>query len=271
MADGPTEPAKDSSLAKDLTDALDEGQFFLVYQPTIDLETNGFAGVEALIRWRHPERGVLGPDAFIRELEETGEIVTVGRWALETACADGVSWHDKGYRFNVSVNVSRHQFAVDGFCDDVAHALSTSRFDPSLLVLEFAQATLTENREYSRARLLQLRALGVRLAVDDFEPGSSALEELEEFEIDIVKLDRRFIAGVAASSDAATLVHGLVEMSETRHVQIIASGIEDLEQRTQLQNENVRVGQGYLFSRPHEAVEIDRYLEDFAIFSGRPL
>ncbi len=271
MADIPAEPERDAGFESELAAALERGQFFLVYQPTIDLETNGFAGVEALIRWRHPERGVLGPDLFITDLDRSGEIAAVGRWALMTACADGASWHDRGYRFNVSVNVSRRQFVFDRFFEDVANALAASRFDPALLVLEFTQGTLAEDRGDSITRLARLRTLGVRFAVDDFEPGESALEEIEAFSIDIVKLDRQFIAGVATSADAASLVHGLVQMSETRHLQVIASGIEDSEQRERLQNERVQVGQGYLFSKPHEAAEIDRYLEDFAIFSGRPL
>jgi EAL domain-containing protein (putative c-di-GMP-specific phosphodiesterase class I) len=269
MVEKPAE--QDAAFASDLAVALERNQFFLVYQPTIDLETNGFAGVEALIRWRHAERGVLGPDSFISDLERSGQIVEVGRWALNMACTDGASWHDKGYRFNVSVNVARRQFVSDAFVGDVASALSTSRFDPTLFVLEFAQGTLAEDRDDSIARLASLRSLGVRFAVDDFEPGESALEELEAFSIDIVKLDRRFIAGVATSTDASAQVHGLIQMSEDRHLQVIAAGIEDSEQRTRLQNEKVHVGQGYLFSKPHEAAEIDRYLEDFAIFSGRPL
>jgi EAL domain-containing protein (putative c-di-GMP-specific phosphodiesterase class I) len=271
MADKPAELEHDAGFASDLALALERGQFFLVYQPTIDLETNGFAGVEALLRWRHPERGVLGPDLFIADLDRTGEIAAVGRWALVTACRDGASWHDKGYRFNVSVNISRRQFVSDQFFEDVANALSASRFDPALLALEFTQGTLAEDRDDSIARLARLRSLGVLFAVDDFEPGESAIEELEEFFIDIVKLDRQFIAGVTTSTDAASLVQALVQMSETRHLQVIASGIEDMEQRTRLQNEKIQVGQGYLFSKPHEAAQIDRYLEDFAIFSGRPL
>jgi EAL domain-containing protein (putative c-di-GMP-specific phosphodiesterase class I) len=254
-----------------LATALRDKQFFLVYQPTIDLETNAFAGVEALIRWRRPESGVLGPDAFIPALEASGEILAVGRWALQTACVDGASWHDKGYRFNVSVNVSRKQLEFDGFYDDVAEAIAASRFDAGLLVLEFTQATLMSDQEASQSRLARLRTLGVRFAVDDFEPGESALDELEVFTIDIVKLDREFIARVATSTDAADLVHSLVQASESRDLQVIASGVEDPEQRSRLQNERVHVGQGYLFSKPHEAEEIDRYLEDFAIFSGKPL
>jgi EAL domain-containing protein (putative c-di-GMP-specific phosphodiesterase class I) len=259
------------SLTLELAEALKQGQFFLVYQPTIDLQTNAFAGVEALIRWRHPDRGVLSPDTFIDDLEASGQILPVGRWALNTACAQGAAWHDKGYRFNVSVNVSKRQFELAEFFQDVADALSTSRFDPSLLVLEFAQATLLSDRVEAGPYLEHLKTLGVRFAVDDFEPGESALDELESFPIDIVKLDREFIAGFSSSPYAASLVQGLVHLSETRHLQVIASGIEDSEQRELLRNEKVHVGQGFLFSKPHEAEEIDRLLEDFAIFSGKPL
>ncbi|MHB8379039.1 MAG: EAL domain-containing protein [Acidimicrobiales bacterium] len=260
---------------RDLGQALDEavrqGQFFLVYQPTIDLQTNAFAGVEALLRWRHAERGVLSPDAFIDVLESSGQIIPVGRWALQTACAQGAAWHDKGYRFCVSVNVSRSQFEAPSFVQDVADALRSSRFDPALLVLEFAKATLLVDRDATGTRLAKLRTIGVRFAVDNFAPSGSASDELEAFPIDIVKLDRDFVAGLATSSEAASLVHRLVESSETRKLQVIAAGIEDLAQRTQLQNEKVHVGQGFLFSKPHEAEEIDRFLEDFAIFSGKPL
>ena len=266
-----TESTEPSSIQEDLAEALAAGQFFLVYQPTIDLETNGFAGVEGLLRWRHPTRGVLGPELFIDELEANGEIVPVGRWALRTACRDGAAWHDKGYRFNVSVNISPRQFSYDGFYDDVADALRESRFDPSLFVLEFGLATLTEDQDSSRQRLAALRELGVRIAVDDFEPGQSALDVIQAFAIDIVKLDRDFTASLATSSGDASLVHSLVQLSESRHIQVIAAGIEDSDQRATLQNERVQVGQGYLFSHPYEAAEIDTYLEDFSIFSGKPL
>ena len=256
---------------RELVAALENGEFFLVYQPTIDLETNGFAGVEALIRWRHPTQGVLGPDDFIASLESSGLIVGVGRWALGTACVQGSEWHDKGYRFAVSVNVSSRQFALGDFVDHVTAALNESRLDPSLLVLEFTLATLLADRDASVEHLDALRRLGVRLAVDDFDPTSSSLEDLEAFDLDIVKLDRAFVAAMPVSADAAALVHALVQGGESRHLQVIASGIEDAEQRERLAHERVHVGQGYLFSKPHEADEIDHYLEDFAIFSGKPL
>jgi EAL domain-containing protein (putative c-di-GMP-specific phosphodiesterase class I) len=262
------ESAKGVDISEDLKSALAEDQFFLVYQPEIDLHTNAFVGVEALIRWRHPQRGVLSPDAFVPELEASGLILAVGRWALFTACAQGAEWHDKGYRFTVSVNISALQFAWSGFVDEVEEVLSSSRFPSGLLVLEFAQDTLAGE---SSTRLTEIADLGVRLAVDDFEPGESLLGDLENLPISVVKLDRHFVAALSDSPAGNELVHTLVDLAKKGNVQIVASGIEDAEQRQQLQLEEVGVGQGFLFSKPHEATEIDRYLEDFSIFSGKPL
>jgi EAL domain-containing protein (putative c-di-GMP-specific phosphodiesterase class I) len=262
------ESDKGSDVLGVLARALDDEQFFLVYQPEIDLNSNAFVGVEALIRWRHPERGVLSPDAFVPELESTGLIVEVGRWALMTACAQGAEWHDKGFRFTVSVNISERQFAWSGFVDEVETVIASSRFPAGLLVLEFAQRTLSSELT---DRLSELVALGVRLAVDDFEPGASQLSELATLPISVLKLDRHFVASLADSPEGTELVHSLVDLAKRTKLQIVASGIEDAEQRRRLQLEEVGVGQGFLFSRPHEASEIDRYLEDFSIFSGKPL
>jgi EAL domain-containing protein (putative c-di-GMP-specific phosphodiesterase class I) len=261
---------EDQDLANDLALALETDQFFLVYQPTIDLQTDAFAGVEALIRWRHPDHGVVNPITFIAGLEASGQIIPVGRWALNTACAQGAVWHAKGYRFAVSVNISYMQLDRAEFVDDVAAALSSSRFDPALLVLEFSQRTLTRNAETTLRQLAPLVALGVRLAVDDFAPGDSPLADLERFPIDIVKLDKDFIAGIT-NAEVAAQIHDLVQRARTMKVQIFASGIEDAEQVKRLQLEEVDIGQGFFFSTPHEAAEIDRFLEDFAIFSGKPL
>jgi EAL domain-containing protein (putative c-di-GMP-specific phosphodiesterase class I) len=262
------EPAEGIDFTGELAKALDEEQFFLVYQPEIDLHSNAFVGVEALIRWRHPLRGVLGPDSFVPELETSGLILKVGRWALTTACAQGAEWHDKGYRFTVSVNISALQFAWSGFVAEVEEVLTSSRFPSGLLVLEFAQSTLAGE---SGERLSELASLGVRLAVDDFEPGESLLSDLEKLPISVVKLDRHFVAALSESPSGTELVHALVDLAKKSKVQIVASGIEDAEQRQRLQLEEVGVGQGFLFSKPHEAADIDRYLEDFSIFSGKPL
>lgn len=262
------EPAEGIDSTEELTKALEDEQFFLVYQPEIDLKSNAFVGVEALLRWRHPMRGVLSPDEFVPELESTGLILAVGRWALATACAQGAEWHDKGFRFTVSVNISSKQFAWSGFVDELEEVLTSSRFPAGLLVLEFAQRTLDDD---STARLSQLSELGVRLSVDDFKPGQSLLREIENLPITIVKLDRHFVATLSESPNGSQLVHSLVDLAKKSKLQIVASGIEDAEQRQRLQLEEVGVGQGFLFSRPHEAADIDRYLEDFSIFSGKPL
>jgi EAL domain-containing protein (putative c-di-GMP-specific phosphodiesterase class I) len=257
-------------LTDDLSSALEADQFFLMYQPTMDLQTDAFAGVEALIRWRYPGHGVINPETFISKLENSGQIVPVGRWALVTACAQGALWHAKGYRFAVSVNISSKQLESAQFTDDVAEALSSSRFDPALLVLEFAQETLTRDAESTLERLEPLKNLGVRLAVDDFDPDGSPLAELDRFHIDIVKLDKDFISRISSSPDASK-IHDLVQLSRKLKIQIFASGIENAEQVKQLQIEEVNIGQGFFFSRPHEAAKIDQFLEDFAIFSGKPL
>jgi len=253
----------------DLALALDADQFFLVYQPTIDLQTGAFAGVEALIRWRHPIRGVINPTTFIAELEKSGQIVPVGRWALSTACAQGALWHAKGYRFSVSVNISIKQLEAETFVDDVAEALTSSGFDPGLLVLEFTQSALTKNADTSVRCLDSLKELGVRLAVDDFSPGDSPQADLKRFHIDIVKFERNFISGISSSD--ASQIHSLVQLARSLNAQIFASGIEHANQVEQLQLEEVDFGQGFFFSTPHEAVDIDRFLEDYAIFSGKPL
>ena len=259
------------AMTADLARALETDQFFLVYQPTIDLQTSAFSGVEALLRWRHPDRGVISPEEFIPELETSGQIIPVGQWALNTACRQGAQWHARGYRFAVSVNISVKQLETAGFVKDVEQTLDASDFDPTLLVLEFSQVALMSGNEATMHRLSKLKALGVRLAVDDFAPDHSPLANLESFPIDIVKLDREFIAAIMKSSEAAALVHTLVLLAKSLNLQIIASGIEDVDQRTRLQIEEVDIGQGFLFSKPHEVQEIDRFLEDFAIFSGKPL
>jgi EAL domain-containing protein (putative c-di-GMP-specific phosphodiesterase class I) len=261
-----------TGLDVDLALAIERDELFLVYQPTVNFVTNTFVGVEALIRWRTPTKGVLLPEAFISRFEASNLLAALSRWTLPTACAQGVIWHDKGYRFSVSVNVSLHEFNLHDFIDAVSDALSQSRLEPAGLVLEFAQATLLRDCELTATRLSQLRQLGVRVAVDDFVPGKSSLEELANFNLDFVKLDRLFISEITSSgTDVAALVHSLVDDAELHHVQIVASGIENIGQRDQLANERVRVGQGFLFSRPHEADEIDNFLQDFSIFSGKLL
>jgi len=269
MVKTPRTPSGD--LSDELARAEQGHEFFLVYQPAIDLQTGAFAGVEALIRWRHPTRGVLGPDHFMDQLADNDLVVAVGQWTLATACRQGALWHRKGYRFSVSVNIAPRQFARAAFVDDVVAALSASRFNPALLVLEFAQRTLRQGGPDLGPRLEALVDLGVRLAVDDFALGQSTLDDLVDVPVTTVKLSRASVASVVESKKGASEVHRLVALARSRGIQVIASGVEDAAQRELLASEQVDLGQGFLFSRPFEVDEIDRFLEDFALFSGKPL
>ena len=262
-------PTDDSVLGHDIAHALGAHEFYLVYQPEIDLHTDGFAGVEALIRWRHATRGVVAPADFIPLLESSGDIVAVGRWALETACYQGAEWHTKGYRFPVSVNTSVQQLRDPSFVSDIDRFVRESRLDPAHLTLEFSGTTLDDAEVL--ATLSLLRARGVRLAIDDFAPGRPSFEELATLPIDIIKLDRHFVASNSHATDAVSVIRDLVGEARTLNLRVIASGVEHAAQRDQLRDEHVDVGQGFHFARPYEANEIDRFLEDFALFSGRPL
>jgi EAL domain-containing protein (putative c-di-GMP-specific phosphodiesterase class I) len=259
----------DTELAVDLRRALAADEFYLVYQPEIDLHTNGFAGVEALLRWRHATRGVVSPADFLALLESSGDIIAVGRWALETACYQGAEWHTKGYRFPVAVNISLQQLRQASLVDDVTRCVRASRLDPAHLTLEFSHAALGDSE--ALAHIGELHARGVHLAIDDFAPEHPSFEELRHWPIDIVKLDRAFVAANADSDDGASVIHQLVHDARALNLRVIASGVEDASQREHLRNEQVDVGQGFHFARPYEVQEIDRFLEDFALFSGRPL
>jgi diguanylate cyclase (GGDEF)-like protein/PAS domain S-box-containing protein len=247
-------------LAVDLEAALEKKQFFLLYQPTIDLQTGEFRGVEALLRWQHPEEGVVQPDDFIPELETSGLIVPVGAWVLEEACRQGAAWVAAGHHFSVSVNVSAKQIIRDRILTDVEHGLQLSGFDPTLLILELTETTLMHDVAETVSRLELLRGIGVRIAVDDFGTGYSSLAYLRQFPIDILKIDRSFVSGISDSNEAAALVHTLVELGRALNLETIAEGVEDDAQRLRLQAENVDTGQGFLFSKPIDVAAIDQLL-----------
>jgi diguanylate cyclase (GGDEF)-like protein len=265
------EAAEDQrSLAADLGHAQEADQFFLVYQPTIDLQSNALTGVEALLRWQHPERGIVEPDDFIPELESSGLIIPVGTWVLNTACRQGAIWQAQGHRFSVSVNVSILQLSRLEFVREVQEALALSGLDPSSLILEFTETTLMRNGPETISQLETLKSLGVRLAVDDFGTGYSSLAYLRQFPMDVVKIDRAFVSGLCNSTEAAALVHALVQLGKALNLQTVAEGVEDDEQRVQLQIEDVDIGQGYLFSKPLALADVEAFLHRYSTVSGLP-
>jgi diguanylate cyclase (GGDEF)-like protein len=250
------------SLDVDLHRALGAEQFFLLYQPTFDLSSGTFTGVEALLRWRHPIRGVVQPDDIIPALEASGLIVPVGQWVLETACRQGATWHGRGHRFVVSVNVAAKQLQRDRIVDDVYRALSTSGFDAGSLVLELTESALMQDVDTTVTRLKMLKAIGVRLAIDDFGTGFSSLAYLQQFPIDILKIDRSFVSGIGDAEKSAAIVRTFVQLGRALGLEVIAEGIETDVQRRQLEAADVDTGQGFLLARPLEAGAVDQLLLD---------
>ena len=260
------EPAMQSAaldrleLKSDLSAALAAGQFFLLYQPIFDLDSVRLEGVEALLRWQHPTRGVIPPNDFIPILEDYGMIVDVGRWVLEEACAQAAQWQRLGHRLTMSVNASMRQLETDSFVADVNAALAKNGLEPSSLVIEVTESTLMRDANATVARLRRLKEIGVMLAIDDFGTGYSSLAYLRQFPVDVLKIDRSFVAEMDGSHDAAALVHTLVELGRTLGLTTLAEGIEDDSQLEILRAERCETGQGFFFSRPVEPTAIESLL-----------
>jgi diguanylate cyclase (GGDEF)-like protein len=245
----------------DLADALEHDQFFLLYQPTFDLQSETVIGVEALIRWRHPTRGTLPPSEFIPIAEATGLIVPIGRWVLDEACRQLAVWHSQGHHLGVAVNVSARQLDGDELIEDVTRALHESEISPASLTLEVTETALMRDPEATAERLHLLKDLGVRVAIDDFGTGYSSLSYLRQFPADALKIDRSFISGIASSRQSAALLQTLVQLGKTLEIATLAEGIEDQVQLQTLQREQCDHGQGFLFSRPLHVDAVEAFLE----------
>jgi EAL domain-containing protein (putative c-di-GMP-specific phosphodiesterase class I) len=244
------------ALQMELRDALEQEQLVLVYQPSLDLRTETVTGVEALVRWSHPERGIIPPGDFVPLAEETGLIVPLGRWVLRKACEQAVRWRHAGLRLRMAVNVSAAQLDQSRFVHEVAEILRQSGLDPTALTLEVTETALMKNPEAVAERLRELKALGVRIAVDDFGTGYSSLAYLRKFPVDALKIDRSFVAGIGYSNVSEALVHTLIELARTLGLETVGEGIEEEAQLDQLQDEGCHFGQGFLFSRPVPAGDI---------------
>jgi diguanylate cyclase (GGDEF)-like protein/PAS domain S-box-containing protein len=246
-------------LRNELEGALTEGEFVLLYQPIVDLADLRMRGVEALIRWNHPVKGTISPDQFIPALEDSGQIVDVGRWVLGEACAQLARWRDAGHRMTMSVNVSMRQMESDGFVEDVRTALDAHGLAPESLIIEITESVLMKDALATVDRLKRLKALGVLIAIDDFGTGYSSLAYLRQFPVDVLKIDRSFVSEMSGSPDAAALIHTLVELGRTLGLVTLAEGIEQAGQMEELRSEKCDHGQGFLFSRPVPAAAIEEF------------
>jgi diguanylate cyclase (GGDEF)-like protein len=244
----------------DLAEALPADQLFLVYQPIFDLCTEQPTGVEALLRWRHPTRGIIPPDVFIPIAEQSGLIVAIGRWVLHQACQQAAHWHANGHPLAISVNVSGRQLDDDELIDDVGHALDSAELDASALTIEITETALMKDPHAAAERLTRLKALGVRVAIDDFGTGYSSLSYLRLFPVDAIKIDRAFINTISTSTESNALIHTLVQLGKTLGLQTLGEGIEHQNQLQHLQAEQCDQGQGFLYARPLDPDQIDAFL-----------
>jgi diguanylate cyclase (GGDEF)-like protein len=250
-------------LEMDLRGALAGNEFFLMYQPTFDLHGMVPTGVEALIRWRSPVRGVVQPNDFIPLLEQTGLIVEVGRWVLEEACRQGACWRAAGHQISVAVNVSARQLETDAFIEDVRDAITRTGMDAQALTLEITETALMRNPEQTARRLHAIKDLGVRIAIDDFGTGYSSFAHLQRFPVDSLKIDRSFISQLRENPEGETLLRTLVQLGKALAIETLAEGIEREHELSLLQEERCDSGQGYLFARPLDALAAESFLRNW--------
>jgi diguanylate cyclase (GGDEF)-like protein/PAS domain S-box-containing protein len=250
------------SLEDNLRFAIERGQMLLHYQPKVDLVTRAIVGVEALIRWRHPQRGLVSPGQFIAVAEECGLIVPIGRWVLREACRQARAWQIAGLRpVSLAVNTSSVELRAPGFASGVRAILSETGLEPRYLELELTETFLMQDSNSTADVLRELKDIGMSIALDDFGTGYSSLSYLKRFPIDTLKIDRSFVHDITTDSDDASIVSAVIGMGENLHMRVVAEGVETREQLEFLQEHGCPQGQGFYFSRPLPAAEIGQLLQ----------
>jgi diguanylate cyclase (GGDEF)-like protein/PAS domain S-box-containing protein len=250
------------SLEGSLRRALEREEFLLHYQPKVNLDTGEITGVEALIRWQHPDRGLVPPSQFVPIAEDCGLILQIGRWVLREACRQARAWQNAGLPpLPIAVNVSAVEFRDKGFAERVRTVLSETGLEARYLELELTEGVLMEDAETMVSVLQELKMMGVLLAVDDFGTGYSSLSYLRQFPIDVLKIDQSFVHQITADPDDSTIVSAIINMGKSLKHLVVAEGIETREQRAYLQAQRCAEGQGYLFSAPLTAARFGHLLQ----------
>jgi diguanylate cyclase (GGDEF)-like protein/PAS domain S-box-containing protein len=259
--DGPSTPR--SSIESELRRAVEQDEFELFYQPTIDLASGVISGAEALMRWRHPEKGLISPDQFIPAAEASGLIIQMGRWALREACRQAKAWQDAGLpAVPIAVNVSALQFRTAGFLEDIQRFLRENGLPSQYLQLELTESALMVDTASTTSLLEVLKKHGVVLKVDDFGTGPSSLSYLQRCPVDVLKIDQSFVHDIEPTPDGAPLVRAVIAMGKSLGCRIVAEGVETRQQLAYLQSEHCDEGQGYHFSPPVNAEAFGRLLAD---------
>lgn len=238
------------ALENDLRRALERGEFMLHYQPKVDMNSREVVGMEALVRWNHPERGLVPPFDFIPLAEETGLIVPIGEWILRTACIQCKVWHDAGFKLHLAVNLSLRQFQQKDLAGTINRIIAETGFDPAFLDLEVTESSLMDNAESAVAILRELRTTGIRISIDDFGTGYSSLGYLKQLPIDVLKIDKSFVSDVTDNPDDAALVMAIITLAHNLRLKVVAEGVETEEQLRFLRLMKCDEWQGYLFSKP---------------------
>ena len=245
----------------DLRHALARNEFVLEYQPKVNLVSGAITGIEALIRWQHPSRGILPPQQFIQIAEDCGLIVQIGQWALRTACVQARTWLAAGLRFGaMAVNISAVEFRNDRFFDGVCDILDSTGLEPRYLELELTETAVMRNFEATSVVLQSLSAMGIRITVDDFGTGYSNLSYLKRFPINTLKLDKSFVHDIPDSANNSTIVRSVIHMGQSLHLRVVAEGVENAHQLKFLQAYGCAEGQGYYFSKPVDPSECQALL-----------
>nr|ART35886.1 B338 [uncultured bacterium] len=247
------------SLESELRRALDRGEFVLHYQPQFDLSQRRIAGFEALVRWEHPQLGLIPPNDFIPLAEETGLIAPLGEWVLGEACAQAKVWHAAGHRdLRMSVNLSSRQFFQENVLETVTRTLDKTHLPPGCLELELTESAVMQDPDEATVTLCLLSNMGIRIAIDDFGTGHSSLNHLKRFPIDCLKIDRSFVTDVTVNTEDAAIVQAIIAMAHSLKLDVVAEGVETIEQLRFLESYNCDMIQGYLVSRPLTAEQITR-------------
>lgn len=255
-----TSALKRLSFENNLRYALDRGEFQMYYQPKLDINTRKIIGMEGLIRWLHPEMGMVSPAQFIPVAEDTGLIVPIGEWILYTACHESKVWIDRGFDLNLSVNLSARQFQQPDLAESIITIVKAAEFDPKRLDLEVTESVIMKNAESAIQTLGKLRDANIKISIDDFGTGYSSLGYLKRLPIDILKIDKSFIDDVTTNENDAALVVAIITLAHNLNLRVVAEGVETEDQLKFLQDLKCDEWQGYLFSKPVPAEEFGKLL-----------